>query len=392
MKKKIALLLPWLKMGGTNKVALRFTRQLQKHFDVTIILSNNAGELLDEIPNGIKLIIDHKDKFRDIVSADIHKFNILKLIDDSVYYSKIKTGLDSVDNLRYLICRNELLSDDEFDCAISYHGQSPEQLLNLLYRIRSRKKVAWIHGEFNNSVRHYRKMEKYYRKLDHIFFVSNATKQSFLEKFNVDDNLCSIYYNPLDKFEILSKADQICKTSFDKKKINLLTVGRFSKEKGQDMIPFITRNLIDMGYPICWYLIGDGDTLQYVKELAVKYGINDHIIFMGVEKNPYCYMKNCNIYIQPSYTEGYSTTICEAAILGKPIIGTKSSGGIAEQITNGEDGLIVDASVDGLTRGIIKLIEDDALQKKFSTEIVKKDFEGSGELNKFLNYLGIEGN
>lgn len=27
-RKKVAILLPWLKMGGTNKVALRFAKEL----------------------------------------------------------------------------------------------------------------------------------------------------------------------------------------------------------------------------------------------------------------------------------------------------------------------------------------------------------------------------
>ena len=50
MRKKVAVLLPWLKMGGTNKVALRFIKQLIAYCDVTLILSQNKGELFDEVP------------------------------------------------------------------------------------------------------------------------------------------------------------------------------------------------------------------------------------------------------------------------------------------------------------------------------------------------------
>lgn len=35
------------------------------------------------------------------------------------------------------------ISNEKFDCAISYHGQSPERLLNLIYRINAEKK---LHG------------------------------------------------------------------------------------------------------------------------------------------------------------------------------------------------------------------------------------------------------
>ena len=57
-RKKVAILLPWLKMGGTNKVALRFAKELSKYYDVTIVLSENSGELLGEVPNNINIIID----------------------------------------------------------------------------------------------------------------------------------------------------------------------------------------------------------------------------------------------------------------------------------------------------------------------------------------------
>ena len=98
-------------------------------------------------------------------------------------------------------------------------------------------------------------------------------------------------------------------------------------------------------------------------------------------------MKACDIYVQPSYTEGYSTTICEAGMLGKAIVGTKPSGGIYDQITHGEDGLIVDATIDGLTNGIRKLIEDKTLRHQFEKEIQKKNFEGKGEIGKFIDFL-----
>lgn len=74
-------------------------------------------------------------------------------------------------------------------------------------------------------------------------------------------------------------------------------------------------------------------------------------------------------------------------MLGKAIIGTKPSGGIRDQIIDGEDGLIVDATVDGLTDGIIKLLKDKELLNSFENRIQNKNFEGKGEINKFLTFL-----
>ncbi len=64
-------------------------------------------------------------------------------------------------------------------------------------------------------------------------------------------------------------------------------------------------------------------------------------IFLGIKENPYVYMKQCDIYVQPSRFEGYCTTTNEARILGCPIVMTDVSGA-EEQLENGKTGLIVE--------------------------------------------------
>ena len=144
MRKKVAVLLPWLKMGGTNKIALNFMRELTQYCDVTLILSQNTGELVPELSPEIHLMVDKMKEFKEIFIDDIKQVNIVNIFRDVLYYAKIRLGKDSIDNYRYIVDRNSSISDLEFDCAISYHGQSPERLLNLLYRVHSKKKIAWI--------------------------------------------------------------------------------------------------------------------------------------------------------------------------------------------------------------------------------------------------------
>lgn len=386
-RKKVAILLPWLKMGGTNKVALRFIRQLIEFYDVTLVLSHDTGELMDEVPSDVHIVIDGMKDFKDIFKEDFRKARIVYVIKDLVYYARIKLKKDSIDNYKYLVKRHPSIGEEKFDCAISYHGQSPERLLNLVYRINAEKKVAWIHGEMSFLSDACEKMEKYYARLDHFFFVSIPTMKSFQQRIHVDAAKCTVYYNPLDKDEIQKLADFPMEISFDKEWINVLTVGRISSEKGQDMIPEITRKLLDMGHKVRWYIIGDGDMRSKLETLIQENHVENNVILLGVQTNPYCYMKSCDIYVQPSYTEGYSTTICEAGILGKAIVGTKPSGGIRDQITDGKDGLIVDATVDGLTEGILKMINDEDLRHSFELMIQKKNFSGDGEINKFFSYL-----
>lgn len=386
-RKKVAILLPWLKMGGTNKVAIRFMAELVQFCDVTLILSQNVGELLDDIPEGVRVVIDEMIPFREMFKKDMKDFRIDYVLCDLIYYLKVKTGHDNIDNYRYIVERHPYIVEDKFDCAISYHGQSPERLLNLLYRIHSKKKAVWIHGEMSFSEDKCRRLQKYYHFVDHFFFVSKPTQKSFSKVISFDEAKATVYYNPIDKEEIIKKAQLSCIPQFSANYQNILTVGRISSEKGQDMIPAITRKLLDKGYVVRWYIIGDGNMRSKIEELIKKYDVSDRVIILGTQTNPYCFMKACTIYVQPSYTEGYSTTICEAGMLGKAIIGTKPSGGIRDQITDGEDGLIVDATVDGITEGIMELLNNTNIRRNFEENILKKNFEGKGEIKKFLNYL-----
>ena len=57
-RKKVAVLLPWLKMGGTNKIALNFISELSEYCDVTLILSYDTGELREQLPPHTELIVD----------------------------------------------------------------------------------------------------------------------------------------------------------------------------------------------------------------------------------------------------------------------------------------------------------------------------------------------
>ena len=385
-KKKVALLLPWLKMGGTNKIAINFISELIEYCDVTLILSQNIGELLPDVPKEIHIIIDNMQDFKKIFFNDLRHFDIIHIIKDMSYYLKIKFGLDNIDNYKYIVNRHGYICDTIFDCAISYHGQSPERLLNLLYRVHSKKKIAWIHGEINFSDDKCKRLEKYYQKLEHIFFISELTKTSFKRIMDVDDSKSTIYYNPNNKEDVLKKSELACDVDFCKNYINLLTVGRISPEKGQDMIPAITKKLLDKGYFVRWYVIGDGDMRNNLESTVKKYDVDESVILLGTKTNPYNYMKLCDIYIQPSYTEGYSATICEAGMLGKPVICTNNCG-IRERIEPGKDALFVDASVDSLAEAIEYLIVNEDKRNDLGYNISKIDFEEKEEISKFLNFI-----
>ena len=88
-KKKVAILLPWLKMGGTNKIALNFIRELSEYCEVTLVLSEKSGELLNDLPSGVHLIVDEMADFKKMFVEDIKHLRIKSILKDFIYWSTL---------------------------------------------------------------------------------------------------------------------------------------------------------------------------------------------------------------------------------------------------------------------------------------------------------------
>ena len=370
-----------MRMGGAEKIALNFIPILQKYYEVTVVLNKKEGELLNCIPDGVEVAEDRLLAFGEVVKSDLKHFRIGKLLRDFVYYLKVKLGKNSDRNYRYLVSRTPPM-DRHFDVAIAYVANVSTQIFSALDRTNAEKKIAWIHGETTELV----DVELYngcYSKFDKIYCVSGVSKEHFVKKFPSLREKCDIYYNPINREQILQRAEHTPEVAFDGSYINILSVGRITPEKGYDMVPEITRTLLDRGHTVRFYLIGDGDSVPLVRENMAKFGVEDSVILLGTKANPYPYMRNCDVYVQPSYEEGYSTTICEAAILGCAIVGTTSSGGIREQVEDGVSAILAEPSPEALSDKIESLIVSEDMRINLGVKAKQISFSQKATLSFF---------
>jgi glycosyltransferase involved in cell wall biosynthesis len=224
-----------------------------------------------------------------------------------------------------------------------------------------------------------------YRKFDKIFCVSPSVCVRFLKDFPELGNIVESYKNLLLPQQIQKLSEETVTEKIDSKVVNIATVGRVSKEKGQEMIPSVIKMLQDRGVKVFWYIVGDGDDLDRIKEISCEYGVADSICFVGSKSNPYPYMKMCDIYVQPSYTEGYCLTVCEAAILGKPIVLTEIAA--AEILENGKTAIVVKPNINSITDGIEKLIFQPEIKRNLIKNLAELDLSNSQEIDKLLRII-----
>ena len=380
--KKLALMLPAMRMGGAEKIALNFIPHLAEHFDLTVVLNKREGDLLSEIPEGVRIVEDKLLDFSEIVKSDLKHLRIGKLTKDLLYYLRVKRGKSRERNYRYLISRTPPLGE-EFDIAISYVANVSTQIFSAIDRTRAKKKIAWIHGE-TTELRDTELFRECYAQFDEIYCVSGVTRAHFVSRFSGLESRARVYYNPINCDEISARADEPTDIPFSSEEYNILSVGRITPEKGYDMIPSIARILLDLGYKVHFYIIGDGPSRAEVEENISSLGVGVQVTILGTKINPYPYMKACDVYIQPSYEEGYSTTICEAGILGCAIVGTTTSGGIREQVEDGVSALLAEPTPESLADAIERLITDADLNKTLRENVKKIDFSNGEEIKKLI--------
>ena len=153
------------------------------------------------------------------------------------------------------------------------------------------------------------------------------------------------------------------------------------------MIPKTCRILLDMGHEFYWYLVGDGPLRTKIEQEICKYRVSDRVFLLGTKENPYPYIKNCDIYVQTSFSEGYCTTTMEAKILHKPVV-TTNAPGMREQFVSGENGLIVDAMTpEALANGIASLLDHPALCEKIIKNLKQNPFDNLSERKKIYDLI-----
>ena len=78
--------------------------------------------------------------------------------------------------------------------------------------------------------------------------------------------------------------------------------------------------LVKKGYTIKWYVLGEGEERNTLEQSIKEHNLIANFILLGIKENPYPYINNATIYVQPSRFEGKSLAIDEAKILHKPIL------------------------------------------------------------------------
>ena len=135
-------------------------------------------------------------------------------------------------------------------------------------------------------------------------------------------------------------------------------------------------------------LIGDGPTLDDMKQLAWELGIYDHTRFLGQRHDVDALLPGADVFLLTSLAEGISPTLLEAMATRLPTVAT-AIGGNTEVVTHGSTGLLCPPTdVDDLAYPLTLLLADPTLRQRMGTaarQRVQQHFTRQATLTAYAN-------
>ena len=343
---KVLFLIHDLGQGGAEKVLVNLVNHMDvSKFDITVMTLFDVGVNKQFLAPHIH----YKYCFKHMVRGNSH---LMKLLSPKTLH-------------KWLI-------RDKYDIEVSYlEGPSARVISGCPNN--GTKLVSWIHVEQHNikklaaSFRSEAEARKCYDRFDQTVCVSQYVKEDFcgILKFSKP---CTVLYNTVESEKILDLAGQAAPALADDGVMRLVAVGSLKESKGYMRLLEIVKRLRQENYRFRLYILGVGPLETEMKQFVAKNALEDTVVLLGYDTNPYKYVSKCDLFVCASFAEGFSTAATEALIVGTPVC-TVDVSGMKEMLgERNEFGVVTENSEEALYQAVKHLIDDPVLLSHYGKQ------------------------
>lgn len=147
----------------------------------------------------------------------------------------------------------------------------------------------------------------------------------------------------------------------------IVTIARHDPRKGLDVLLHALAALRQSGMALRACLVGGGPLLAEHRALAERLGLADAVALVGTVPDTWPYLAAADLFVLPSRTEqSGSLALIEALQSGTAVVASAVDG-IREDLTDGEDALLVPpADVAALAGAMRRFLEDAGLRRRLA--------------------------
>ena len=371
MHRSILFAIHYLELGGAEMSLLGLLESLDyTELDIDLFLYSHRGELIQFIPSYVNLLPEISEyrqierPIKDVLKDSYIRIVLARLRAKRLFkkYSKKKHPIDGASIFSYVAKELAPILPDinpskEYDFAVSY--LTPHDYV--LQHVRAKEKVAWIHTDYSQIDVNKELELPVWSEYDRIVSISLDVTKNFLKVFPTLSDKIEERPNMISAKFVKARANEHASSDIEKEmprdpgRINFLSVGRFCTQKNFDNVPDICRRIRETGLDVHWYLIGYGGDEQLIKNRIAESEAGNYVHILGKKDNPYPYMRDCDIYVQPSRYEGSPMTVLEADALGKKVILTDfpTANSVIKRCS---DGHIVPMDNEGCAKALVAIV------------------------------------
>lgn len=398
--KKVLFVINTLGCAGAETALIELLKSLdEKEYELSLYVLMGQGEMIDKIPENVKLLNDHYCK--DSVLSKQGKQAMMKTVWRSFWengnvFGKFayivrtfsamrRTGKFQPDKILWrVISDGSPRFEETYDLAVAYlEGGSTYYVAD---HVKAKKKAAFIHIDYESSGYAKGMDRNCFDKIDRIFTVSDEVKKHFQNVYPKYQDKVKVFHNIINQDEIRRKAEE--ETGFEDHfdGVRLLTVGRLTYQKAYDIAIDAMKLIKDRGYKVRWYILGEGSERPALEKKVKELGLEKEFLMPGAVSNPFPYYKQADIYVHATRFEGKSIAIQEAQTLGCAIIASDCNGN-REQIVQEKDGLLCQLNPESIAEAVISLVEDRDKRIRLGNAAKEKDIVHKGEIKLLLELM-----
>lgn len=391
--KKILFVIPTLRMGGAEKSLVSLLRAMDPaRAEVDLLMFEDGGVLQKDVPEWVRVRV--ADPVTRAMTLEMRTY----------FPDLIRGGHFAAGAARFAMTLRSRLSgrlgpafgwgriarfipeaEGRYDVAVGFlEGFADFYVLD---KVQADRKIGWIHTDM--SGRAFPEEEAgYYARFDALATISEQCREAFAAAFPLAGRKIRVVENIVLPEEVRKKAAQPVWTEWAQDRLHLVTVGRLDYQKGIDIAARACRVLLDRGEKVCWHIYGKGVMHDEIASYGKENGLEGSFLLEGLTENPYPYLRQAAVVVQPSRWEGKSLVLDEAKILGKAIVATNYPS-VGDQLQDNVTGILTGMEPEALAEGIQRVLHDDELRARLEENCLRQANRSIQAVDKVYEMLGI---
>lgn len=359
MNRKIALLLPDLRGGGAEKVAVNLANDFcVRGYSVDFLLVRKEGVFLDELDSRITVVDLHGRRMRHAFWPLVqylrhHQPPVLLAFMWPLTVLAISARIAARVATRVIVSEHTTWSDAEI--------------------VKRSTATRWM-SRFT--------MHLLFPRADGIIAVSRGSADDLARFAGIDRRLITVVYNPVVgklSRDFIETPEPLAWSIGEHYRV--LAVGSLKPVKDYPTLLTAFEKVLRQ-CDARLLILGEGERRTELESLIRRLGLDNRVYMPGFAKDPMPYYRQANLFVLSSKLEGLSNVIIEALSVGTPVVSTDCPCGPREILCDGKYGCLVPVGdPDALAVAMLQALSEEpdreslrARAKEFSVDKIAQEY------------------